>query len=88
MGRYSINANPSRCCICNYALEIFRNNIKKDPNSWIAHAEMARIAVAKGDYETAVKEMKLALSAAPQQGLKAQLTDLIRRLENKEDINK
>jgi tetratricopeptide (TPR) repeat protein len=69
------------------ALELFRVNIKKDPNSWIAHNESARIAVAKGDYETAVKEMKLALAAGPE-SLKAQQAETIRLLENRVDINK
>src|SRR5208282_5137332 len=32
------------------ALELFPDNIKKDPNSWVAHNEVARIAVAAGDY--------------------------------------
>ena len=69
------------------ALELFRKNIKKDPNSWVGHNEAARIAVARGDFDTAVKEMKLAVIAAPE-SLKAQHADLVRRLENREDINK
>jgi tetratricopeptide (TPR) repeat protein len=69
------------------ALDLFRSNIKKDPNSWIGHNESARVAVAKGDYDTAVKEMKLAAAESPE-GLKNQHADLIRRLQNKEDINK
>ena len=69
------------------AIELFRINIKKDPNSWIAHNEAARIAVAKGDFDTATKEMKLALAAAPEP-LKDPHADLVRRLENRQDINK
>ena len=69
------------------ALELFRSNIKKDPNSWVTHNEAARIAVAKGDFATAVKEMKLAVTAAPE-SLKAQHVDLVRRLQNSEDINR
>ncbi len=69
------------------ALELFRINIKKDPNSWVAHNETARIAVAKGDFATAVEEMQLAVIAAPQ-ALKSQHRDLVRRLQNNEDINK
>jgi tetratricopeptide (TPR) repeat protein len=69
------------------ALELFRDNIKKYPNSWVGHNEAARIAVANGDFDTAVKEMKLAVTAAPE-SLKAQHVDLVRRLENREDINK
>jgi hypothetical protein len=61
--------------------------VKKDPNSWIGHNEAARIAVSKGDYDTAVKEMKLAAASSPE-SLKTQHADLVRRLENKEDINR
>jgi tetratricopeptide (TPR) repeat protein len=69
------------------ALEIFRANVKKDPNSWMAHNELSRLAVAKGDFDTAVKEMKLCRETAPEQ-LKPQVDVFIKRLENKEDINK
>jgi tetratricopeptide (TPR) repeat protein len=69
------------------ALDLFRANIKKDPNTWVAHNEAARIAVAKGDFDTAIKEMKLAASMAPEP-LKAQHLDIVRRLEDKQDINR
>jgi tetratricopeptide (TPR) repeat protein len=69
------------------ALELFQSNVKKDPNSWIGHNEAARIAVSKGDYDTALKEMKLATASSPE-ALKTQHADLVRRLENKEDINR
>jgi len=69
------------------ALDLFRANIKKDPNTWVAHNEAARIAVAKGDFDTAIKEMKLAASLAPEP-LKAQHQDIVRRLEDKQDINR
>jgi tetratricopeptide (TPR) repeat protein len=69
------------------ALELFRINVKKDPNSWVGHNDAARVAVAKGDFDTAVREMKLAVTAAPE-SLKAPHADLVRRLENREDINK
>jgi hypothetical protein len=69
------------------ALEVFRNNIKRNPNSWIAHNELARLAVAKGDYDTAVKEMKTAVSVAPD-AIKPGLDALAKRLANKDDINK
>jgi Tfp pilus assembly protein PilF len=69
------------------AFDIYRMNIKKNPNHWLTHAESARLAVAKGDYDTAVKEMKLAAAGANDQnkpGIEAQ----VKRLENKEDINR
>ena len=69
------------------ALDLFRANIQKDPNTWVAHNEAARIAVAKGDFDTAIKEMKLAASLSPEP-LKAQHLDIVRRLEDKQDINR
>jgi hypothetical protein len=69
------------------ALELFPANIKKDPKSWIGHNEAARLAVARGDFDTALDEMKLALAAAPEP-LKTSHADLIRRLQYREDINK
>ena len=69
------------------ALELFRGNVKKEPKSWVGHNDAARVAVARGDFDTAVREMKLAVAAAPE-SLKAQHADLVRRLENREDINK
>jgi len=69
------------------AFEVFRLNIKKNPSSWLAHNESARLACAKGDFDTAVKEMKLAVAGANDQNKNA-IEALVRRLENKEDINK
>jgi tetratricopeptide (TPR) repeat protein len=69
------------------AFEIFRTNIKKNPNHWLAHNETSRIAVAKGDFDGAVKEMKLAQTAAPEQ-VKSAVEGMVKRLEAKQDINK
>jgi tetratricopeptide (TPR) repeat protein len=69
------------------AFDIFRTNIKKDPNHWLAHNESARLACAKGDFDTAVKEMKLSAAGATDQN-KPAAEALVKRLENKEDINK
>ena len=69
------------------ALEMFRVNVKKYPNHWLAHNDASRLAVAQGNFETAVKEMKLALTNAPDQ-VKPQVEALIKRLEAKQDINR
>jgi tetratricopeptide (TPR) repeat protein len=69
------------------AFDIYRINIRKNPSHWTAHNELSRIACAKGDFDTAVKEMKLSVDAAPAQ-FKAPLNAIVKRLENKEDINK
>lgn len=68
------------------AFVVFRSNIKKDPNHWLVRTE-ARLAVAKGDYDNATKEIKLALAAAPDPA-KPTVEGFIKRLEAKEDINK
>jgi hypothetical protein len=69
------------------AFAIFRTNIQKNPNHWLVRTEAARLAVAKGDYDGAVKEMKLAQAAAPEPN-KPQIAGLVKRLEDKQDINK
>ena len=69
------------------AFAVFRSNIKKDPNHWLVRTEAARLAVAKGDYDGATKEMKLALAAAPDPA-KPTVEGLIKRLAAKQDINK
>ena len=68
------------------AFEIFRTNIKKNPSHWLAHNESARLACAKGDFDTAVKEMKLAAAGAGNN--RPAIEALVKRLENKEDINR
>ena len=65
---------------------VFQMNIQKRPNEWYTHGEISRIASAKGDFDTAVKEMKLALAGSPD-GAKTQIQGLIARLEKKENIN-
>jgi tetratricopeptide (TPR) repeat protein len=69
------------------AFEVFRGNIKKYPNEWYSHGEAARIASAQGNFENAIKEMKLAAAGAPDP-VKPGIEGLIKRLEAKEDINK
>ena len=69
------------------AFELFRSNIKKHPNEWITYSEQARMACAQGDYDTAVKQMKLAAAGAPDI-YKSVFGGLVKRLEAKEDINK
>ena len=65
---------------------IFQINIKKRPNEWYTHGELARIASAKGDFPTAVKELNLALQTCPDIA-KNQIKGLIAKAEQKQDIN-
>lgn len=69
------------------AFDAFRTNVKKFPDNWLVHSEIARMACAKGDFDTAVKEMQIAAAGATDPNKPAFLA-LVKRLENKEDINK
>lgn len=68
------------------AFAIFKMNVQKHPNEWYSHGELARMASAHGDFDTAIKEMNLALTGAPDLA-KNGIKGLIARLEKKEDIN-
>ena len=69
------------------AFAIYREMAKKYPTNLFTYAGQARIAVGAGNYDEAVKQMKLAQAAAPENA-KSQIQGLINRLEKKEDINK
>jgi tetratricopeptide (TPR) repeat protein len=69
------------------ALALFRSNAKKFPEYWTTHLGMARVYSAAGDYDNAVKEMKLALAGSPDAN-KSALENYVQRLQAKEDINK
>jgi tetratricopeptide (TPR) repeat protein len=69
------------------AFAIYRDIAKKYPTNLFAYAGLSRIAVGAGKYEEAVKQMKLAKDAAPENA-KSQIQGLITRLEAKQDINK
>jgi tetratricopeptide (TPR) repeat protein len=64
---------------------IFQINVKKHPNEWYTHGEIARMASAKGDFTTATKEMNLALDTAPEIA-KPGIKGLLARLDKKQDI--
>lgn len=68
------------------AFAVFKINVQKRPNEWYTHGELSRMASARGDFATALKEMKLALAGAPDQ-TKNQIQGLIARLEKNQDIN-
>jgi len=71
----------------NEALDFFRENVKRNPTHWLGHNDAARLACAQGNFDGAVKEMKLALATAPDPQ-KSAVEGLIKRLEAKQDINK
>jgi hypothetical protein len=69
------------------ALAIFRSNAKKFPDYWTSHLGLARVYSAQGDFDNAVKEVKLSLTSAPDSN-KSNLENYVKRLEAKEDINR
>lgn len=69
------------------AFAIFRANAEKHPNEWFVHSGLARIYSSQGNFESAAKEMKLALASAPEQN-KPFVEGLVKQLEAKQDINK
>ncbi len=69
------------------AFSVFKDAAKKDPNNWLSHAGLARIAVGEGNYPEATKQMQLALAAAPDPA-KSGVESLVKRLQANQDINK
>jgi hypothetical protein len=69
------------------ALAVYQSTAKKFPDYWTTHLGMARVYSAKGDFDNAVKEVKLSLKDAPDANKNA-LEAYSKRLEAKDDINK
>jgi hypothetical protein len=69
------------------AFEVFKENAKKNPDSWIVHVGLCRMYSGQGDFANATKELKIAMSTAPEPQ-KPQLEGFAKRLDAKEDINK
>ncbi len=69
------------------AFELFVLVPKKNPNHWLSHLALARLASNAGDFATASKEMKLAIAGAPEAN-KPFLDPLLAQLDAKRDINK
>jgi len=70
------------------AMEIFKVAVKRFPDHWLGHMAAARLASASGDYANALKEVKIVQGLEIPDAQKANLVNLARRLENKEDINR
>jgi tetratricopeptide (TPR) repeat protein len=69
------------------AFAVWTKNAKDHPDLWFTHSGMARVYSSKGDFDSAVKEMKVAEVSAPD-GVKPVIEAYIKRLESKDDINK
>ena len=68
------------------AIAVYRMVAKRFSNHWLGHLAQARALAADGNFEGAIKEVRLSLPDAPAQQ-KPNLEGLVKRLENKEDIN-
>jgi tetratricopeptide (TPR) repeat protein len=69
------------------AFELYRRDAKQYPDHWITHVGMARVESGSGNFDEAVKQMKLSIAIAPDQNKKF-LEPMLKRLEAKDDINK
>jgi hypothetical protein len=69
------------------AFAVYRQLAKKYPDHWRAHAAMARVYSGQGDFDNALKEANAAMPNAPD-SIKPILQGFIKRLQDKEDINK
>jgi len=69
------------------AFDIFRMNAKRNPDSWVVHAGMARVHSGAKDFDAAAAEMRKAIDGAPSPQQKTALGNLLKRLEAKQDIN-
>jgi len=68
------------------AFAIYKMAAQKDPNNWLSHAGLARIACGEGNYPEATKQMEAALAGAPD-GAKSGVEGLIKKLQAQQDIN-
>ncbi|MHB8218263.1 MAG: DUF2911 domain-containing protein [Candidatus Sulfotelmatobacter sp.] len=69
------------------AFALYRSNAKKFPDEWTSHVGMARVYSGQGDFNNAVKEIKTALTTAPDSN-KSNLEGYVKRLQSKDDINR
>jgi hypothetical protein len=69
------------------AFALFRKTAKKYPDYWTSHMGLARVYSSQGDFDNAMKEVKLSLTTAPDSN-KANLEGYVKKLQNKEDINR
>lgn len=61
-------------------LKSVRENIKRDPNIWMAHTEDARAALDARDFDKAIEKMRLAMAVAPEE-LQARLGEIAAQMD-------
>ena len=68
------------------AFKVFKMAAAKEPNNWLAHAGLARVACGEGNFDEATKQMQAALVVAPDNG-KASVEGLLKKLQQRQNIN-
>ncbi len=68
------------------AMAAFKTNVAKHPDAWFVGFGLAKAYSAIGDFDNAVKAMKMSVDKAPEQR-KAFVKGMLEKLENKVDIN-
>lgn len=68
------------------AIAVYRTVAKRFPNHWLGHLALARSLAADGKFDSAIEEVRASMAIAPPVQ-KSGLEGLVKRLENKEDIN-
>lgn len=69
------------------AMEVFKYNLKNNPNTWPVNFGMGRGYSAKGDYKTAISYLEKAKKNAPAEANRKRLDSLIAQLKEGKDIN-
>ncbi len=69
------------------AFALYRSTAKRFPGDWISHLGLARVYSGQGDFDGAVKEMKVAIAGAPEPS-QSVLENSLKRLQAKDDINR
>ncbi|HEY6128743.1 MAG TPA: DUF2911 domain-containing protein [Candidatus Acidoferrum sp.] len=69
------------------AFDFFQTQVKRYPDHWTSHLAAARLASGTGDFSAAATHLKAAIAGAPDTN-KPFLEPLLKRVENKDDINK
>lgn len=69
------------------AFKVFKFNYDKYPSEFTTNVGMGRAYSAKGDFKKALTYMKAALPKSPDDGNKASVQDMIRKLKQGKDVN-
>ena len=81
-GRQLLNMNE-----VDEAFKVFKLNYEKYPNQYTTNVGMGRAYSAKGDYKKAVSYMQAALSQSPDEGSKANVETMIKKLKEGKNVN-